>query len=78
MAPISPILEFTDDELFTVESDIIKHIATEESAVIIGRCGFNVLRQHPNHVSIFSMPILNLESTGLNWRIIYLMQMPKK
>ena len=53
MAPISPILEFTDNELFTVESDIIKRIANEGSAVIIGRCGFDVLRKYPNHISIF-------------------------
>lgn len=53
MAPVSPILEFTDDELFTVESNIIKHIASEGSAVLIGRCGFDVLSQHPNHVSVF-------------------------
>jgi cytidylate kinase len=53
MAPVSPILEFTDDELFAVESNIIKHIADEGSAVLIGRCGFDVLRQHPNHISIF-------------------------
>jgi cytidylate kinase len=53
MAPVSPILEFTDDELFTVESEIIKHIANEGPAVIIGRCGFDVLRHYPNHVSIF-------------------------
>jgi len=53
MAPISQILEFTDNELFYVESDIIKRIASEGPAVIIGRCGFDVLRHHPNHVSIF-------------------------
>ncbi len=53
MAPISPILEFTDNELFAVELDIIKHIASEGPAVLIGRCGFHVLRQHPNHVSLF-------------------------
>ena len=53
MAPVSPILEFTDEELFAVESDIIKNIANEGSAVIIGRCGFNVLQRFPNHVSIF-------------------------
>jgi len=53
MAPISPILEFTDNELFAVESDILKRIANEGPAVIIGRCGFDVLRQHPNHISIF-------------------------
>jgi cytidylate kinase len=53
MAPVSPILEFTDHELFAVEADIIKHIADEGPAVIIGRCGFHVLRDHPNLVSIF-------------------------
>ncbi len=39
--------------LFNAESEIIKHIAQERSAVIIGRCGSYVLREHPNHVSIF-------------------------
>jgi cytidylate kinase len=53
MAPISPILEFTDNELFIVESDIIKRIASEGPAVIIGRCGFDVLREYPDHISIF-------------------------
>jgi len=53
MAPTAPILDFTDNELFAVESDVMKHIVDESSAVIIGRCGFDVLRQHPNHVSIF-------------------------
>jgi len=65
MAPISPILEFTDNELFTVESDIIKQIADEGSAVIIGRCGSYVLRQHPNHLSIF----LHADKTFRNDRI---------
>ena len=53
MAPISPILEFTDNELFTVESNIIKRIASEGPAVIIVRCGFDVLREYPDHISIF-------------------------
>jgi len=53
MAPVSPILEFTDNELFAVESDIINQIANEGPAVIIGRCGSYVLRQHPNHFSIY-------------------------
>jgi CMP/dCMP kinase len=43
----------TSRELFKVESKIIEHIARERSAVIIGRCGSYVLREHPNHVSIF-------------------------
>ena len=65
MAPISPILEFTDNELFIVESDIIKHIASEGQAVIIGRCGFEVLRNHPGHISIF----IHADSEFRNQRI---------
>lgn len=43
----------TDNELFKVESEIIKHIAAERSAVIIGRCASYILQKHPKHVSIF-------------------------
>jgi CMP/dCMP kinase len=43
----------TDHELFITESDIIKHIARENSAVIIGRCGCHVLRDHPNRLSLY-------------------------
>jgi cytidylate kinase len=47
------IIAPTDRELFKVETKIIEHIAKERSAVIIGRCGAYVLREHPNHVNIF-------------------------
>jgi cytidylate kinase len=40
-------------ELFEVESKIISRIAHEAPAVIVGRCGFHVLREHPNHVRVF-------------------------
>ena len=43
----------SDLELFETESEIIARIAQERSAVIIGRCGSYILREHPNHVSIF-------------------------
>ncbi len=43
----------TDLELFEVESDIILRMAEKHSAVIIGRCGFHLLRNYPNHLSIF-------------------------
>jgi CMP/dCMP kinase len=43
----------SDRELFKTESEIIKRIAQERSAVIIGRCGTHILRDHPNHVGIF-------------------------
>lgn len=47
------ILPPTDQELFKTESEIILRIAKERSAVIIGRCSSYVLRNHPNHVSLF-------------------------
>ena len=43
----------TDRELFEAESEIIKHIVKEGSAVIIGRCGSHILSNHPNHFSIY-------------------------
>lgn len=43
----------TAGELFKVESEIIERIAKENSAVIIGRCGYYVLRNHPNCVKVF-------------------------
>ena len=43
----------TDFELFNVEAEIIRRIANERSSVIIGRCSSHVLREHPNHFSIF-------------------------
>ena len=47
------ILPPSDHELFKTESEIITRIAKEGSAVIIGRCGSYILRDHPNHISIF-------------------------
>jgi cytidylate kinase len=43
----------TDRELFDAEAGVIEHIAKERSAVIMGRCGFHILREHSNCVSIF-------------------------
>ena len=43
----------TDRELFDAESEVIEHMAKEGSMIIIGRCGSYVLRNHPNHVSVF-------------------------
>jgi cytidylate kinase len=47
------ILPPTEGELFETESEIIKSIARERSSVIVGRCGAQILRDLPNHVSIF-------------------------
>ncbi len=43
----------TDRILFEAEAEVIQHIANSNSAVIIGRCGSYILRNHPNHLSIF-------------------------
>ena len=50
--PVAPELEFSDEELFDVEAEVIKRIVATHSAVILGRCGFDVLKDHPNHVSV--------------------------
>lgn len=51
----------TDLELFEAEAKVIRHIASESSAVIIGRCGFQVLKDQPNLVSVYL-------HSGLNFR----------
>ncbi|HML38852.1 MAG TPA: cytidylate kinase-like family protein [Bacillota bacterium] len=43
----------TDQQLHAVVSEIIKKISEEISAVIIGRNGSYILRDHPRHISVF-------------------------
>jgi len=43
----------TTRELFEAETQVIKRIAGESSAIIIGRCGSYILRDHPHRISIF-------------------------
>ncbi len=43
----------TDKELFKAEKEVIERLATERSAVIMGRCGSYILRNHPLHVGLF-------------------------
>jgi len=51
---IPPVQKFapTDLELFRSESEIIKQIAKECPAVIMGRCAFDILAGHPNLIRI--------------------------
>jgi len=42
-----------DGEIYDAQAEIIEHIARERSAVIMGRCGFHVLRDYSDKVSIF-------------------------
>jgi cytidylate kinase len=43
----------TSHELFEAQAEAIRKIASEESCVIIGRCGFDIFRNHPNALKIF-------------------------
>jgi CMP/dCMP kinase len=42
-----------DKDIFEAESAVIRKIADESSAVIVGRCGFHLLKGRPGLVSIF-------------------------
>lgn len=42
-----------NDRLFLAQSEIIKGIATQESAVIVGRCADYVLREHKPKLCVF-------------------------
>lgn len=43
----------TNDKVFSIQSDIIKNIAENESAVFVGRCADYILRDHPDIVNVF-------------------------
>jgi cytidylate kinase len=42
----------SDQNLFQLESEYIKRITEKTSAVILGRCGQYILRDHPHHFSV--------------------------
>ena len=48
--PIRPIY---DRELYETESVIIREIAEKHNSVVVGRCGFHVLKGHPGLINIF-------------------------
>lgn len=43
----------TSRQLFDAQAEVIRKIASQESCVIIGRCGFHIFRSHPNALKIF-------------------------
>ncbi|MDO5338070.1 MAG: cytidylate kinase-like family protein [Eubacteriales bacterium] len=46
--------DFTsDDNLFNLQAQTIKHLAEEEACVIIGRCSNYILRDYPHVLSVF-------------------------
>ena len=44
--------KLTTEDMFKVESELLRGIAETESCVIAGRSAFFILQQHPNHLSI--------------------------
>lgn len=51
-APLGTELPITD-RIFIAQSEIIKQLAAEKSCVIVGRCADDVLKHHPNCISVF-------------------------
>lgn len=47
------LLPAGEDDLFLVESQIIREIAAREDAVVVGRGAFWLLRDHPRLLSVF-------------------------
>lgn len=43
----------SNDSLFKIQSDVIRHLAEKRSCLFVGRCADYVLREHPNCVNIF-------------------------
>lgn len=44
---------FSNESFFQIQSEVIREIAAQESAVIVGRCADYVLREHPRCLNIF-------------------------
>ena len=43
----------TDQDLFDLETTVIRDVAAHHDAVIVGRAGFSVLADHPGRLSVF-------------------------
>lgn len=43
----------SNDSLFKIQSDVIRHLAEEKSCLFVGRCADYILRDHPRCVNVF-------------------------
>lgn len=43
----------TDEEMFKMQSDVMRRIASEGSCIFVGRCADYILRDHPKLFSVF-------------------------
>jgi cytidylate kinase len=51
--PSSTPAFLSEQDLYQVEKEIITHLAEKRMAVIVGRAGSYILRDHPRHVSLY-------------------------
>lgn len=51
--PFSMGIYSISDEIFCVESNIIRDFADKESCIIVGRCGDSILKDYPNLLSVY-------------------------
>ncbi len=51
--PLGMGVAIIQDEIFSVQSNIIRDIAQRESCIIVGRCAGYVLRDHPRCLNVF-------------------------
>ena len=66
--PSVDLMGLTSSQIYKEQVDIMRSIAEEESCVVVGRLGFEVFKDHPNHISIFMFS--NLED-----RVLKVMEM---
>lgn len=43
----------SNDSLFKIQSDVIRHLAEKQSCLFVGRCADYILRDHPRCVNVF-------------------------
>ncbi|MBP3712122.1 MAG: cytidylate kinase-like family protein [Bacteroidaceae bacterium] len=55
----------TSDMMFRIEKELLQGITADESCVVAGRCGFFVLRQHPNHLNILIQASMDFRTERL-------------
>lgn len=53
MFPLGMAGSSVQDEIFSVQKNIIQDLAKKESCIIVGRCGDTVLADHPRHLSVY-------------------------
>ena len=59
---------FSEDSIFTIESDTIRDLAQKESCVIIGRSADYVLRDNPNCFNVFVNSPLDIRTKRVSER----------